>query len=112
MIVMLSEIGGGELFGGYSSTQRHEAHVNKVGAAGTAEVGVGEAVDDVLVIVIARARVPRDHQFRLGTELHHSLRHRGTREGAAAEGTGLVGLRADEGVDVFRVVVGALCAQE
>ena len=109
---MLTEVCGLELFGGHRSAQGHGAHIDEVGAARTAKMGMGEAVDDVFVVIIARARVPSDHLLGLRAQLHHALWHRGAREGAAAEGTCLVGLRPDEGVDVLSVVVGALCAEE
>ena len=107
---MLAKVSGFELFRGHGGTEGHQAYIDKVGAARTTEVGMGEAIDNVLVVVVARARVPSDHLLRLGTELHHTLRHRSPREGAAAEGTCLIGLRANERVYVLRVIVGALCA--
>ena len=108
--VVLAEVGGFQLFRGHGGAKRHQAHIDKVGAARTAEVGMGEAIDNILVVVIARAWVPSDHLLRLRTQLHHALRHRGTWEGAAAEGTCLIGLCADEGIDILGVVVGALSA--
>ena len=65
---------------------------------------MGEAEDAVLVEVIAAAGVPRDVLLRLRTELHHALRHRRAGESTAAQGAGVVGLRADKGIDVLRVV--------
>ena len=112
MAVVLPEVGSFQLLGCHCCAQRHETHINKVGATRATEVGMGEAIDDVFVVVITRTGVPSDHLFRLGTQLHHALRHCGTREGAAAEGARLVGLCADEGIDVLGVVVGALGAEE
>ena len=73
---------------------------------------MGEAVNDVFIVVIARAWVPSDHQLRFGTQLHHALRHCGARESTAAERARLVGLRADERIHILGVVVGALRAEE
>ena len=110
--VVLPKVGGFELLGRHSSTQGHKAHINEVGAARAAEMGMGETVYDVFVVVVARAGVPSDHLLSFGTQLHHTLRHCGAREGAATEGTRLVGLRADERVDVLGVVIDALGAKK
>ena len=108
--IVLSKVSGLQLLRRHCVAQRHQAHVDEVGAARATEVGMCETVDDVFVVVVTRAGVPSDHQLGLGTQLHHALWHRGAREGAAAEGTCLVGLCADEGIDILSVVVNALGA--
>ena len=75
-------------------------------ASRTAEVGMGETVNPVLVVVVSGAGVPGYHFFRIGTQLDQSLGYRRSGEGAAAQGASLVGLGADEGIDVFGIVAG------
>ena len=71
-----------------------------------------EAIYHVFVVVVARARVPCHHQLCLWTQLHHTLRHRGSGEGATAQRAGLVGLRSDERIDKSSVVVCDLGAHQ
>ena len=66
---------------------------------------VREAVNHVFVVVVARARVPCHHLLRLWAELHHTLRHRSSWERAPAQRARLVGLRPDERIDKFRVII-------
>ena len=61
MAIMLSEVSCLQPLWRHRAAQRHEAHIDEVGAARAAEVGMGETVDDVFVVVIARAGVPSDH---------------------------------------------------
>ena len=112
MAVVLTKVGSFQLFGRHSSAKRHQTHIDEVGAARTAKVGMCEAVDNVFIVIIALARIPSDQLFRLWTQLYHALRHGRAWEGTAAKGTCLVGLRPDEGIHILSVVVGALCAQE
>ena len=63
-----------------------------------------ETVDDVFVVVIARAGIPGHHLFGVGTHLHHSLWHRGSGERAAAQGACGIGLRADKRIDILGVI--------
>ena len=110
MIISITKVTSFQLFSGDIVGPRHQTHVNEVGTARATEMGMSEAVNHMLVVVIARARVPSDHLFRIGTQLHHALRHRGTGEGATTKGTCLVGLRADKRIDELGVVL-HLCAQ-
>ncbi len=112
MAIMLSEVSCLQLFGSHYTAQGHKTHINEVSAARATEVGMGETVNDVFIVVVARARVPSHHLLRLGTQLHHALRHCGTRESTAAESARLIGLCADEGIHVLSIVVGDLGAEE
>ena len=112
MAVMLPEVCGFQLRRGHRSPQRHQTHIDQVGAAGATEMGVGETVNNILVIVVARTRVPGDHQLGFGTQLHHSLGHGGTGEGAPAQRPGFVGLGADKGVYILGIINYILCTQK
>ena len=105
MAVMLTEHSLFKSFGRHVFANRHEAHIDEVSTARSTEVGMREAVNHILVIIVARARIPGDHLFRLGAQLHHALRHCRTWKRATAQGACLVGLRADERVDKSRVIV-------
>ena len=70
-----------------------EENVGQIGASRAAEVGVREAVDRRVVVVVARAGVPVARP-RVGTELHHAERRGGAGIGVAVE------TRADERIDV------------
>ena len=61
MAIMLPEVGGLQLFGSHCATQRHQTHIDEVGATRATEVGMGETVNDVFIVVVARARVPSHH---------------------------------------------------
>ena len=73
---------------------RHKPKISIVGAARTAEVGGAEAKDGFIGSVVARTAVPVVHAG-VGTELHHTERRRGTREGVT------MASRPDERVDIF-----------
>ena len=82
----------------------HQGDVDEVGATSAAEVRMGEAEDGVAVVVIAATGIPCDILLGFRSELHHALRHRRTRERAAAQGSCVVGLCADERIDILGVV--------
>ena len=105
---MLSEVGSFQLLGCHCCAQGHETHIDEVGAARATEVGMGEAINDVFVVVVTRTGIPSDHQLGLGTQLHHALGHRGARKGATTQRSRFISLCADEGIDILGVVVGAL----
>ncbi len=52
MDVFLTKIGFFQSFRGDIVANWHQANVYKVGAARAAEVGMGEAVDDMLIVVV------------------------------------------------------------
>ena len=54
----------------YRAHGGHEQHVAVVGNAGTAQVGMAEAVDHAVVVVVARAPV-RALEAGVGAQLHH-----------------------------------------
>ncbi len=58
-------------------TDGHQQHIAVVGAAGAAEVGVAEAVDGVVRIVVATASVPAV-ETSIWRRLNHAKRHNGT----------------------------------
>ena len=87
----------------------HQANVYQVGAPRTAKVGMRKAEDAVAVVVVTTAGVPCNVILRLGTELHHTLRHGCTWEGAAAEGSGGIRLCSYERIHVLSVVGGTCC---
>ena len=72
---------------------RHQQHITVVRAAGAAEVGVAEAVDGVVTIVVAAAAVPTV-QPRVGRRLYLPEWHYGSREGVT------VTVGTHHGVDV------------
>ena len=104
--VMLSEIASFKLIWLHLSANRHKTNVDEVGAASTAQMRMREAVNHVFIIIVARARVPSDHLLRFRTQLHHALRHRGARESTPAQRARLIGLRPDERIDKFSVIIG------
>jgi hypothetical protein len=76
------------------SRERHHEHVAIVADAGAAEMGVAEAPDLGVGIVVAAAGVPTGGAG-VGTQLHHAEGRGGTGKGVAVEAG------ADERVDVF-----------
>ena len=105
MRVTLSEHRFFQLFRSNFTGNRHQTDVYQIGAAGTAKMSVGEAENGIFVVIVARARIPSDHLFGIRAQLHHTLRHSGAGEGASAKRTCLVGLRSDERIDKFSVIV-------
>ncbi len=93
-------VAGGGLFPlvgeGRRPGAREQQDVAEVVAAGTAQVRMAEAVDDMVAVVIAAAAVPVARLgARVGTELHHPEGRDGAGEGVA------VFVGADEGIDVL-----------
>jgi hypothetical protein len=56
---------------------RHHQHIEHVAVARATEMGVGEAHDRAIALVITRTGIPADI-VRVGAELHHAERHRCT----------------------------------
>ena len=101
---VLAEVCGLQLFRRHIGADGHQADVNEVGTACATEVRMRETIYFVFVVVVATARIPSDHLLGLRAELYHTLRHRGTWEGASAESTGFVSLRTDKRVDIDGVI--------
>ena len=62
---MLAEVGSSQLVGSHFVAHGHQADIYEVGAARTAQMRVGEAIDLILIVVIATARIPRHHLLGL-----------------------------------------------
>ena len=76
---------------------RHQQYVAIVAAARSVQVGMAEAVDGAVGIVVARAGIPLV-DAGIGAGLNHAVRHHGTRIGMAmASGT-------DKGVHIRGVI--------
>ena len=76
---------------------RHQQYVAVVAAAGSAEVGMREAVDGRVAVMIAGAGVPAV-DARVGAWLNHAVGNDRTGEGVA------VVARSDKRVDVLGIV--------
>lgn len=70
----------------------HEVHIAIIAYPGTAEVGVAEAVNQAVAVMIAAAAVPAAIDAGVGRQLHHAKRCGRARKGMA------VPTRADERV--------------
>ena len=80
---------------------RHEQDVAEVVATGSAQMGMAEAVDVFIRVVVAGAAVPvAGHRSGVGAELDHTERPCRAGEGVAVK------VRSDEGVYILRVVRG------
>ena len=108
MAVMLTENSIFQLLWRHLIRNRHQTDIYQIGAAGSAQMCVREAVNHIFVVIIARTRVPSDHLLRFRAQLNHSLRHCGTWESASAQSSRLVGLRSDKWINKFSVIVGVL----
>ena len=69
-------------------------------------MGVSKSIYLILVVVVARARVPSHIVLGFRAQLDHTLRHSGTREGTSAESTCIIGLCSDERIHISCVIVG------
>ena len=61
-----------------------EGYVAQVAYARAGEVGMAEAVDLIVVVVITAAGVP-SHDVRVGAQLHHGVRTGGAGEGVSVK---------------------------
>ena len=68
-----------EVSGVIAANRRYQEDVAIIGNACAAEMGVAEAVDDVVGIMIAGAAIPT-RKTRIGTELDHTEGHGRTRK--------------------------------
>lgn len=71
-----------------------EQNVGQVGAARSAQMRMGKAVDRLIVVMIARTGIPIVRP-RIGTELHHAEWGRGAGIGMSVKSG------PDEGIDIF-----------
>ena len=69
------------IFGSIEAGDRHQKDVAPVVAAGPAEMGVAESPDHIVAVVVAGAAVPVPGAAGVGTQLYHSERIGGSREG-------------------------------
>ena len=104
--VGLAEIALLQHFWSYLPRNGHQADVDEVGATGTAQMGMGKAVNLVFVVVVTRTGVPSDVVFGFRAQLHHTLWHGSTGEGASAQRPGIVRLCANERIYERCIVVG------
>ena len=93
VLVSLAHVGSEPQFTHFKFVQGHQQHVTVILAAGTAEVGVAEAEDGVVAVVVAAAAVP-SAETCIGRGLYLSEGHDGAGEGVT------VAVGSHQGVDI------------
>ena len=112
LLVVVAEGGGVEVFAlqtGDGLYRWLHHHVEQVYTAGAAQMGVGEAVDGVQAVVVARRAVAIGAYKLFGAQLDHAKGSGGAGEVAALEAVGIYLAGADKRVDITRHALVGLC---